>query len=326
MHDRSSFSTACARAVRLAQHLLINAFMAASKNAHTPAAPFDSRQLRVLYTLSTEPSLSATARKLHLTQSAISHALKNLEADAGMTLVERGERGAQLTQAGQALAQRAEAIFYEMELAREQLARLKNWGTQRLRFGASSTACQYLLPAVLSRFSSQNPKCKVEVSAGDSSSRLAALRAGDLDLAIITHTGMDADDLSFIQLMREELCLVAPPMVSVNKKLAFIGYQKTSSLSQDALLWFDLAQRPRPEPRMELESLEAIKAMVKLGQGYAVLPYWVVRAEEEAKELLVERLPEPLHRIWSLVMRRSHRPNLSEESWIKLCLNEAQQL
>jgi LysR family transcriptional regulator, low CO2-responsive transcriptional regulator len=301
-------------------------FMPSEKKSPPSAAPFDSRQLRILSILATEPSLSAAARRLHLSQSAISHALKNLEADAGVSLVERSERGAELTQAGQALARRAQKVFEQMELARDELERMKHWGTQRLRFGASSTACQYLLPSVLSSFSVKHPKCRVEVSAGDSASRLAALREGSLDVAIITHTGLEAADIHLTDLMQEELCLVSPPLVSVNHVLPFIAYQKGSSLSRDAMLWFDQMKRARPEPRMELESLEAIKAMVKLGLGYAILPSWVVKKEQKAKTLLVEKSKQPVLRTWSLATRRGHRPTLSEESWMAYCAQYIQNL
>jgi DNA-binding transcriptional LysR family regulator len=67
---------------------------------------------------------------------------------------------------------------------------------------------------------------------------------------------------------------------------------------------------------MELESLEAIKALVKLGIGCAVLPEWVVRQEAAEGSLTLECGVEPFQRTWSLAMRRGHRLSLTESDWV----------
>jgi DNA-binding transcriptional LysR family regulator len=299
----------------LAWQVLLNEFMPTMKIIHTPE-PFDARQLRILTALAHDRSLSAAARRLNLTQSAISHALKKLEEDAGTRLVERNERGAELTQAGQALARHANAIFASMKSARDELRRLKHWGTQRLRFGASSTACQYLLPQVLGAFAAKHPRCRIEVSAGDTKSRISSLREGLIDIALITHTGMSLTELELTDIFEEDLCLVRPANQRRNDELPFIGYHSASSLSQDALLWFDYNQLPRPHATMELESLEAIKSMVQLGLGHAVLPRWVVEKERAASTLTLTPGNKRVTRKWSLALRRGHQPTLCETTWL----------
>jgi LysR family transcriptional regulator, low CO2-responsive transcriptional regulator len=295
-----------------------------SLHAH---APFDSRQLHLLCLVESERSLSAAGRKLNLTQSAVSHALKKLEEDAGAKLVERNERGAELTQAGQALLRRAESIFEQMRLARDELHRLRHWGSQRLRFGASSTVCQYLLPTALSTFSKEHPKCRIEVTAGDTSARLLALSEGRLDLAIITHAEQDFAGVDLRELFVEQLCLVLPAHVKPKSPLLpYIGYQHGSSLSRDALQWFDRSEHPRPIAAMELESVEAIRSMVKLGLGYAVLPSWVVREDVKAGTLRLQKSRAAVTRTWSLAMRRGHKPTLVEETWMRSCADAAKGL
>jgi LysR family transcriptional regulator, low CO2-responsive transcriptional regulator len=301
--------------------------MPAKHSPPTPAfEPFDTRQLRILLMLGKEPSLSAAARSLHLTQSAISHALKKLEDDAGLRLVERNERGAVLTQAGQTLLRRVHNIFDQMRLAREEMRQLSSWGAQRLRFGGSSTACQYLLPAVLQRFSKSHPKCRVEVSAGDSQTSLRGLREGRIDLALVTHTEFEATDIELEPLFHETLTLVQPNSSERKGALPFIGYQRTSSLSQDAMQWFDKSDQARPTPTMELESLDAIKSMLILGQGYAVLPEWVVRKEIEDGTLESIASDAVVTRTWSWAKRRGHQMSLPETTWIKFCSEEGKRI
>ena len=109
----------------------------------------DSRQLRAFCVLARTGSFTETARELHLTQSGISHSMKALEGDVGCRLLDRLGKKVLLTQAGEQLLQHAQKILQEMESAREMLGRLGKWGRGRLRLGASTTACQHLIPTVL---------------------------------------------------------------------------------------------------------------------------------------------------------------------------------
>jgi DNA-binding transcriptional LysR family regulator len=98
-------------------------------------APLDSRQLRAFATLARSGSFTQTARELHLTQSAISHSMKALEADVGCRLLDRLSKKVVLTQAGEQLLAHAEKILGEMDNARASLAHLGKWGRGRLRLG-----------------------------------------------------------------------------------------------------------------------------------------------------------------------------------------------
>ena len=80
--------------------------------------PLDSRQLRAFGILARTGSFTEAARELHLTQSAVSHAIRALEEDVGCRLLDRTGKKATLTQSGEQLLQRADRILAEMELAR----------------------------------------------------------------------------------------------------------------------------------------------------------------------------------------------------------------
>jgi DNA-binding transcriptional LysR family regulator len=270
-------------------------------------------------------TLTAAARRLGLTQSAVSHSLRRLEEDAGMQLVERNERGAALTAAGECLARHAGAILQRMAMAHGDLEQLRHWGSDRLRVGASSTACQYLLPQVLAGFRRQRPRCRVEVTTGDTSQRLEDLRSGRIDLAIVAHSGMDDSSLTFVQLFEEALCLVMPP--AAEGELSAIGYSGGSSFAREAQ---GLMERLRPQagsPTLHLESLEAIRSLVLLGMGMAVLPLWLVRGDIAAGRLRMETEESgtPV-RNWSAVHRRGRRLSVSESAWIAECAGEGRKL
>src|SRR2546421_9369460 len=114
--------------------------------------PLNSRQIRAFTVLARTGSFTQTARELHLTQSGISHAMKALEGDVGCRLLDRLGKKVVLTQAGEQLLHHAKKILQEMETARESLGHLGKWGRGRLRLGASTTACEHILPPVLREF------------------------------------------------------------------------------------------------------------------------------------------------------------------------------
>src|SRR5437868_5356810 len=119
--------------------------------------PFDSRQLRAFSVLARTGSFTQAARELHLTQSGVSHSMKALENDTGCRLLDKMGKKVVLTQAGEQLLQYATKILRESENARESLAQLGKWGHGRLRLGATTTACQHIIPSVLREFKESFP-------------------------------------------------------------------------------------------------------------------------------------------------------------------------
>ncbi|MDP4643217.1 MAG: LysR family transcriptional regulator, partial [Opitutales bacterium] len=145
----------------------------------------DSRQLLAFCTLVQTGSFTETARILSLTQSAISHSIKNLETDLRCQLVTRTGRKINITEDGQELYKDAQNILNQMEGARSRIQDRANWGRGRLRIGASTTACQYILPNVLREFNECFPDCILTITPADTPQLLEMTRRHELDLAIV---------------------------------------------------------------------------------------------------------------------------------------------
>src|SRR5215218_10344919 len=146
--------------------------------------PIDSRQLRAFSILARTGSFTETAYEMHLTQSAISHSIRALEEDIGCRLLDRMGKTVVLTQAGEQLLVHAERVLQEMATARAELSHLGKWGSSRLRIGASTTACQHVLPTVLREFKESFPQCAISIQPGDTPENIDALRAHQIDLAV----------------------------------------------------------------------------------------------------------------------------------------------
>src|SRR3954470_2750333 len=172
---------------------------------------FDTRQLLAFSALARLGSFTEAARDLFLTQSAISHAIKALEEQAGCRLFERAGRRVTLTQAGEQLLRHVEKILGEMKAARTGLEELSRWGHGRLRIGASTTACQYILPTVLREFKQSFPKCVLKIEPGDHTRQMELLRGNQLDLALMLEPS-GQPDINFVPLFQDELRFIVAPL------------------------------------------------------------------------------------------------------------------
>ena len=287
----------------------------------------DSRQLLAFATLARVGSFTLAARELHLTQSAVSHAIKALEEEVGCRLFERAARRVTLTPAGEQLLDHVNRIMAEMAAARSGLDSHSVWGQGRLRIGASTTACQYILPAVLREFKESFPRCAISVEPGDQNRQLDLLGGNHVDLAILLAPS-GRRELTFVPLFEDELHFVASPSSPVAN-----GRQSRAALADQTLILYNktsftfrlVSQYFREEGLplghfIELGSIEAIKELVKIGLGVGVLAPWVVRSELESGALVSFPLGRRrLQRRWGVAHRKDRRLSLGEETFIGLC-------
>ena len=293
----------------------------------------DSRQLLAFVTLARRGSFTLAAKDLFLSQSAVSHAIKALEQEVGCRLFDRVGKRAQLTQAGEQLLRHAEGVLREMAAARAGLEELMNWGHGRLRVGASTTACQYLLPTVLREFKQSFPKCLIKIEPGDNPRQLELLRASQIDLAVLLEPA-GQKDLTFIPLFDDELCLLVSPMhpwarqgAVAREHLAaetFILYNKGSYTFRMVMDYFR-SDGIVLNNFIELGSMEAIKELAKIGLGVGVLAPWIVRQELASGALVALPLgPRKLRRSWGIGHLRGRRLPLGEETFVGLCRSVAE--
>ncbi|WP_236950225.1 LysR family transcriptional regulator [Mycobacterium sp. MS1601] len=164
-------------------------------------------------------SLTAAANRLSYTTSAISQQIAKLEAEAGQPLLERHARGVRLTEAGAALARRAERIETQLHAARSELDDIAGLRSGTVRLGTFPTVGSSLLPQVVKLYKSRHPAVTLTVR----SSRFAALRAmldtGDVELSLLWD--YEWAPVTDRELVVREL-LVDPPtlVVSVNHRFA----------------------------------------------------------------------------------------------------------
>jgi DNA-binding transcriptional LysR family regulator len=179
----------------------------------------DLRRLRVLAEIAERGSLSAAADALGYTASAVSQQLAALEREAGVELVDRHARGTTLTDAGEMLLIHARRLLAGEQAARSELMAFASGERGRLRKGWFTTAGAALMPFALATFLREYSGVELVLSECDPDQAAQALRAGELDLALIYQFELDEDpapDLSQTMLITDRAYIGVP----ANNRLA----------------------------------------------------------------------------------------------------------
>ena len=290
--------------------------------------PLDSRQVRAFCVLARTGSFTQAARELHLTQSGVSHSMKALERDIGCRLLDRLGKKVVLTQAGEQLLHHATKILQEMENARESLAHLGKWGRGRLRLGASTTACQHIIPPVLREFKNSFPDHAITIEPGDTPAMLAAVLRHRIDLALALEPDKEPQ-VEFHPLFTDELHFLVSALHPWAKtrhaareeipRQNYILYNKQSVTFRIVEDYFRREQMVL-NTVIELGSMEATKELVKLNLGVSILAPWIAQKEIEEGSLIALPLGRrKLQRRWGILHWRGKRLNLAEETFIGLC-------
>ena len=143
------------------------------------------RQLRYFITVVNEGTISLAARRLHLSQPPLSHQMKLLEEELGVTLFERGSRHIRLTLPGKAFYERALAILDLSELAKSEIVSLDQEIAGTIKLGIISSAAEFITSRFLAPFQKESPQVTLEVSESNTFHLLELLHMNQIDLAIV---------------------------------------------------------------------------------------------------------------------------------------------
>jgi DNA-binding transcriptional LysR family regulator len=295
----------------------------------------DVHQLRVFMAVAENLSFTRAAQTLFLTQSAVSHQVADLEQKLASPLFVRHGRTISLTPAGLVLVEQCRRVFgalHEAEVAVRQAAR-QDLG--RLRVGASSTACQYIIPESLREFRECFPGHTLSIMPGDTPLVTERLLDGSIDLGLIIRPDRKVK-LTYHELMTDELgFLVSPlhPWARTGKvdrrQLAdqrMVLYSRNSETFRMVEKYFIRSGAPLRD-WTELGSMEAIKELVKLGLGVSIIAKWIALPEISQRSLVWLPLPGmKLRRVWCIAAAGGRELTIAEQTFIGLCQTVARGL
>src|SRR5690554_5709684 len=187
-------------------------------------------------------SLSNAAAQLHLTQSALSHSIKKLEAGLGTSIWVREARKLKLTQAGELLLDTANRVLPEIEHCEKLIIDMAAGNRGTLRIGMECHPCYIWLQNVISPFLEKYTDVDVDIKQQFQFDGLAALCSYELDL-LITPDPQDTPRIQFIPVFDYELVLVLP----VGHPLAGRPHVVPKDLKDQTLMTY-----PVPEERLDI--------------------------------------------------------------------------
>lgn len=257
-------------------------------------------RLKVLDEVARRGSFSAAADALDYTQSAVSQQIAALEAETGMTLLQRHPRGVTLTAAGQTLVGHAEGILARLESAEAALGAIAGLRGGRLRMASFPTAGATLMPLAIASFRARHPEVELTLAEGEPEAIVARLRAGDLDLALLFEfagESLPAQDIARTDLLEDPMYLALPrahPLAARERlrlqDLASEAWVQTSSSSPCARHVVRSCHAAGFEPNVAFESddYQTVQGLVAAGVGVALIPELalsVVREDIVVREL-----------------------------------------
>lgn len=244
----------------------------------------ERHHLKVLREIERRGSLTAAARALGLTQSALSHTVKQLEEAAGIDILRRKGRGLERTSTGDYLLGLAERVLPQFEQAEATLREFKSGRRGALRIGMECHPCYRWLLGVISPYLRQFPSVDVDVKQRFQFGGIGALFSHEIDI-LVTPDPLPKKGLIFTPVFDYELRLAVPHAHPLAKKrsIAPTDLRAETLLTYpveverlDIYSQFLLPAEVTPKRRKVLESTDIMLQMVESGRGVTALPGWLV--------------------------------------------------
>jgi DNA-binding transcriptional LysR family regulator len=266
--------------------------------------------LRALVEVVAQGSFSAAARKLNLSQPAVSLQIRELEARWGVKLIERVGKQALATAPGRELIERAQRIFRECDAAEESMRHFHDGWLGRVHIAATLTALIYELPPVLRELRSSYPEIDLVVT--DMPTREAIERVIDntVDLALV-NLPIKSSRLHVTPLRPEMLVAILPARTQnvpdvvtpdyVARQPLVLGHEQ-GAVHRLVMEWLD-QQMPLAHAPMHVGIIEAARQAVASGLGMSIVPD--ISVATPSTDYLVRPLDPPVPCTLGLIEHRN---------------------
>ena len=258
------------------------------------------RHLRTLVALRDAGSLVEAADRVFLTQSALSHQIKDLETRLGCSLFTRKTRPVRFTTAGRRLLKLADEVLPLVHTSERDLDRLAGGESGRIYMAIECHSCfEWLLPAI-NDYREGWPDVELDIASGFHFAPLPALARGDLDL-VITADPIEELGLTYIPLFSYEAQLA----IGRDHELTDKPWIEPADLASEVLICYPVDRGrldiftsfldPANVEPLRVRNAELTTMMIQLvasGRGVACLPNWALHEYREREYVVVKSLGE----------------------------------
>ncbi len=261
-------------------------------------AYLERTHLAIIRAVDQHGSLTAAAEQLHVTQSALSHAVRKLEAQLGVAIWTREGRTLRPTQAGDYLLQVANRLMPQFTHAEDRLRQFAQGEHGALRIGMECHPCYQWLLKVVSPYLAGWPDVEVDVKQEFQFGGIGALFGHEIDL-LVTPDPLYSNGLRFEPVFDYEQILVVGP----GHRLRGVEFVRPGQLAQETLITYPVAidrldiytqfllpAGIRPKHHKPIETTDIMLQMVASGRGVAALPRWLVDEYADKLDVTAVRL------------------------------------
>lgn len=250
------------------------------------------RHLRYFIALARQQNFTRAARDLHIAQPALSMQIRQLEEHLRTTLVERGKRSVQLTDAGRTFLRRAEKVLSEIRLAEAEMLHLNNFQGGRLLVGALPLLGEFFFKEIFLSFSNTYPNVDFSYIEQSNEKLCAALHERELDAAFIDIALCPPETLrglTVIELFRADAVVLMAPVHRLAGRKAvgapdlvgerLIRFSEGSTVRHAAMKDFCRERGIDIPVSYQAGQIRLVRQLVSQGMGVAVMPSWIVRTD-----------------------------------------------
>lgn len=244
-------------------------------------------QLRAFYEVAKAESITAAAKRLNVSQPAVSAQIRALESDSGVKLFDRERGRPVLTQAGLRLQDYAERIFAIANEADRELGWMRKEESRSLVIATTKLIATYYLPTAMGAFRLLHSDINLRLEIGENEWAIERVRTGACDLGIVVNPG--SKHFERFPIYTDSLVVILPPTHELAQKPDVeIDFEKealvlrehgsrTRALAEEALR----TRNQNPRQIIELADAEAIKRAVRAGVGISIITEQAVKDEIE---------------------------------------------
>jgi DNA-binding transcriptional LysR family regulator len=228
------------------------------------------RHLRYFVAVASELHFGRAARRLFISQPALSQQIRSLEGELGLKLLERNRRGVRLTPEGAAFLAEATAVVQQADRAVEVARTLAEGATGRLRMSYVLTTPGGLPELIVREYQRRYPGVQISADSGSTAQNVERLRRGELDVAFVHNPLEDDADLGWVEIATQPLVVAVPSAHPLSRR---------RRLHREQLAGVPLVYIPRRNSPGVYDSI--------LAQVYGARPPDVLRTEPTMERVLV---------------------------------------
>jgi LysR family transcriptional regulator, regulator for metE and metH len=265
------------------------------------------KHLKLVATIAEVGSLTKAADRLFLTQSALSHQLKEIETQLETKLFDRINKRLVLTGAGNILLRSSKNILNEVERAKKQINQHLSGESGRIRLSIQCYTSYHWLPYIIKNYQHEYPNIDISIKNDKFRNPIELLLAGKLDLAIVFAKKSDKN-IEYTELFTDELVAVTSQgnVLAAREYLKPYDFRDVSFITnaqhfEETRFYTEFLKESnsRPKKLTYIPQTEAIIEMVKADLGITVLTKWLMKPYLNASPLKIVKLgPKGFKRRW----------------------------